>query len=187
MFTEPGFLGQCGGWKDPKTACILGLWSDAEAQGKFLLEGRHDSILSESQQGEVLKSWTTTLLEQHSPMPGQFQDLQTALGSAPKSAFLRIADCWVPPELKDSFLEAQASTWLPAMQKAKGMLGGAFCSDGVGRFLVATLWQSEKHHLRYADDDLPRLIERANQKDAVPHRLNGYSFPLHQSWTVIPG
>ncbi|PCJ52892.1 MAG: hypothetical protein COA70_10830 [Planctomycetota bacterium] len=184
MANEPGFLGQCGGWKDAKTACILGLWENAEAQHKFLTEGSHDSILSGSQQGEVLKSWTTTLLEQRFPMPGQFPDLQSALDSAPEAAFLRVADCWVPPEQKGAFLKAQESTWLPAMQKANGMLGGAFCSDDVGRFMVVTLWQSEKHHQRYAEEDLPKLLKRISEKEAVPHRLKGYAFPLQRSWTV---
>ena len=186
MAKEPGFLGQCGGWKDAKMACVLGLWTDAEAQRKFLVEGSHDSILSASQQGKVLQSWTTTLLEQRFPMPGQFPNLQVALSAAPATAFLRVADCWVPPEQNDAFLEAQKSTWLPAMQKAKGMLGGAFCADGVGRFMVVTLWHSEKHHQAYAEDDLPKLLKRVREKEAVPHRLKGYAFPLQPSWTVSP-
>ncbi|MDA0666434.1 MAG: DUF4937 domain-containing protein [Planctomycetota bacterium] len=120
IHAEPGFIGQAGGWNDSKTACVLGLWESAEAQNQFLQDGQHDAIVKASNQMSLLKSWSTTLFEQRYPMPGRFPDLQTALASAPETAFLRVADCWVPPEQKQVFLRAQESTWLPAMQKAKG-------------------------------------------------------------------
>lgn len=184
--SEPGFLGQAGGWSDRKTACIVGLWESAEAQNKFLQEGQHDAIVKASDQMSLLKSWTTTLLEQSFPMQGRYVDLESALAKAPQSAFLRVADCWVPPDQKQDFFNAQESTWLPAMQNAQGMLGGCFCEDGAGRFLVVTLWESEKHHTRYVEEDLPKLLQQASEKDAVPHRLKGYAFPLQGSWAVNP-
>lgn len=183
---EPGFLGQCGGWSDRKTACVVGLWESAEAQNKFLQDGQHDAIVKASDQMAYLKSWTTTLLEQRFSMPGRFSDLREALTAAPEGAFLRVADCWVPPEQKTAFLDAQKTTWLPAMQQANGMLGGSFCDDGFGRFLVVTLWQSEKHHMRYSEEDLPKLLQRVQEKHAVPHRLRGYAFPLNERWAVNP-
>ena len=186
MQTEPGFLGQCGGWSDGKTACIVGLWTSAEAQNAFLQDGQHDAIVKASNQMALLKSWTTTLLQQRFPMPGRYADLQQALAAAPEGALLRVADCWVPPDQKTTFLKEQESTWLPAMQKADGMLGGSFCADGVGRFMVVTLWQSEKHHTRYVEEDLPKLLKRVSEKQAVPHRLNGYTCSLNANWVVNP-
>lgn len=97
-----------------------------------------------------------------------------------------LSNAWVPPGQKQDFLGAQESTWLPAMQKAKGILGGSFCYDGIGRFMVVTLWQSEKHHARYAEEDLPKLLKRVSEKESVPHRLKEYSFPLQSRWAVNP-
>ncbi|MFK5955088.1 MAG: DUF4937 domain-containing protein [Planctomycetota bacterium] len=185
--TEPGFLGQYGGWADAHTACILGLWESAAAQQRFLLEGSHDSIVAANQQMHYMENWSTSLLEQVFPMPGEASDLAVALADAPAGAYLRIADCHIPLTQQPSFLIAQESIWLPAMRDASGMLGGGFYSDAGDHFLVATLWESADHHQRYQTEDLPGLRAQVQALQALPSSMSGYAIQLHPSWTVKAG
>jgi len=184
LAAEPGFLGQCGGWADDQTACILGLWQSAQAHQRFLLEGSHDAIVSASQQMYCLESWSTALLEQVSTMQGRDLDLATALTHATEHALLRIADCTVPRVQQPAFLQAQSSIWLPAMRDASGMLGGSFSTDGGNRFLVATLWESAEHHQRYRAEDLPSLRAQVQTLSALPPDVVGYAIELRPNWMV---
>jgi hypothetical protein len=167
-------------------ACILGIWESRDHQVAFLRHGIHDAIVQDSRQLENLSSWETALLDEIHPMPGEGPDLVFALQEAPDSAFLRVADCRVPPNRHPAFLEAQRGVWLPAMRQAEGMLGGCFAADRAGRFLIATLWRDASSHRRYAQDQLPGLRDRVGHRNALPQDLSGYGFPLENAWLVKP-
>lgn len=65
-----------------------------------------------------------------------------------------------------------------------GMLSGAFSKRQNGRYLAASLWDNEDSHQRYADKELPALINESGVKDST-QRISVRLFELHPKWAVI--
>ncbi|MCM3169657.1 hypothetical protein [Peribacillus frigoritolerans] len=65
-----------------------------------------------------------------------------------------------------------------------GMLKGAFGKRQNGKYLTASLWDNEDSHQRYADKELPALINESGVKDST-QRISVSLIELHPKWAVI--
>ncbi|MEU6235440.1 DUF4937 domain-containing protein [Kitasatospora sp. NPDC047058] len=179
---QHGLAGQVGGW-DPATgrACLLGLWDDADAYGRFMRE-RHDAVVAETRQGEICTAIETATGAVVLEMTGDAGGLPRALEAA---ALLRVADCRLRPGVEEHFLDVQRRVWAPGMAEAGGMLGGVVIRFDAHRYLVATLWSGAAAHAHYSAEHLPALRERA-APEADVLSVAGHVLPLETAWRVLP-
>lgn len=178
----PGFITQLGGWvSESGNACILGLWKNHDSY-KHFMEEIHDTVTVSNKQAVTYSKISTTLFDQQFIMPGSADSLQSA---ARHADFIRVADCTVKPELINTFINKQSSIWKPGMQKAKGMLGGAFWKSvkSPNNFLVSTFWNSKKHNSSYEANILPLLRKQAQALEEI-NQLTGYTITVEPSWTI---
>lgn len=68
--------------------------------------------------------------------------------------------------------------------KIPGKLSGAFGKRQNGRYLAASIWDSEYSHQRYADKELPALINESGVKGSTK-RISVSLIELHPKWAVI--
>ncbi len=185
---QPGFGGQFGGWMarpeaDQLRARIVGLWQDQECHRQFLEGGVHDSIVREQNLDDLLEDWKVDFLQHELAMPGQFPDLTTALHHVSPGAWLRVAECRVPPTQASHFWQAQEEIWRPAMESAPGMLGGCVATSE-RNILVLTLWESRARMEAYRRQTLPAVLAQCAQRGALPASLVDGSLGLCPDWTV---
>lgn len=114
-----------------------------------------------------------------------FLSIYSNIGSTDITAFfgkgklLRVADCSVEKDKHARFEQVLKEVG------SKGMLSGAFGSKRQnGRYLVASIWDSEYSHQRYADKELPALINESGVNVST-HRITGSLIELHPKWVVI--
>ena len=177
-----GFKGQFGGFH-ADFAMILALWEKMDDYQHFM-SNTHDEVMATSSQHQTYSSLEAHLLERVMVMPGAKSSFSSAI---PTAEVLRIADCLVHENRVADFIDRQHRIWAPGMAQAPGMLASLFWSfiDQPNRFLVSTLWRSQKEHDNYATSLLPKLRATARpDRDLI--ELKGCSFKLNPRWTVVP-
>lgn len=179
---QQGLVGQVGGW-DPATgrAHVLGLWTDADAYGRFMRE-RHDTVFAGTRQGDSCTAIEIATGEIVFEMSGDSAGLPDALDTA---ALLRVADCRLWPGREERFLTVQRQVWAPGMAEAGGMLAGVVTRLDAHRHLVTTLWSGSAAHRHYAAEHLPALRSRA-EPEADIRSMTGHLLPLERAWRVLP-
>ncbi|WP_230177801.1 YdbC family protein [Peribacillus sp. Bi134] len=170
-----GFMGQIGGWNryEPFEAGILSVWKNLHAYQSFM-QHQHDAIFGKSDQGSTYTNISVDIFE--SIFNIGTTDITAFFG---KGKLLRVADCSVEKDKRARFEQVLKEVG------SKGMLSGAFGSKRQnGRYLVASIWDSEFSHQRYADKELPALINESGVNVST-HRLTGSLIELHPKWVVI--
>lgn len=171
-----GFMGQIGGWNryEPFEAGVLSVWKDLHAYQSFM-QHQHDEIFAKSDQGSTYTNISVDIFE--SIFNIGTTDITAFFG---KGILLRVADCSVEEDKHARFEQV-----LKEGGRSKGMLSGAFCSKRQnGRYLVASIWDSEHSHQRYVDKELAALIKESGVKDSI-QRNTGSLIELHPKWAVI--
>jgi heme-degrading monooxygenase HmoA len=179
-----GFIAQAGGWntQNESEACIIAFWESREYAERFMAT-LHDRIVEENRQSETYHTINVAYFDGLLEMKGQTTSLAEAVGT---SELLRVADCVVHSGRTGHFESVQQSVWLPAMQQAKGMLGGMFSKavDTSNRYLVSTFWDTGAHHDQYRKEQVPILRENASVTDDL-QKLIGKQIHLVKSWNVL--
>ncbi|WP_350301204.1 YdbC family protein [Peribacillus frigoritolerans] len=170
-----GFMGQIGGWNryEPFEAGVLSVWKDLHAYQSFM-QHPHDEIFAKSDQGSTYTNISVDIFE-------SIFNIGTTDITAffCKGKLLRVADCFVEEDKHARFEQVLKEAG------SKGMLSGAFCSKRQnGRYLVASIWDSKHLHQRYADKELPALINESGVNVST-HRITGSLIELHPKWVVI--
>jgi hypothetical protein len=178
-----GFRGQIGGWADPTTACVLGLWRDQAAYAAFMLNV-HDDIFERHGQAHTYVDCRPSVGPQLLSINGRAASIGSALGDA---AILRIAMCTLLAGRTSHFLNEQRTVWNPAMAGETSMLGGLVGQSDSDpcAFHVATLWQKAQDHDRYARERVPDLRAHSDS-GADLQALNGFRVQLEPAWLVAP-
>lgn len=166
-----GFMGQIGGWNrnDPYEAGILSVWKDLYSYQSFM-QHQHDEIIGKSDQGSAYTNISVDIYE-----------IIFNIGTEDiteffcKGKLLRVADCSVEEDKHARFEQVLKEVG------SKGTLSGAFGSKRQnGRYLVASIWDSEFSHQRYADKELPALINELGVNVSTQSLIE-----LHPKWVVI--
>ncbi|MDO7485018.1 YdbC family protein [Peribacillus frigoritolerans] len=165
-----GFIGQTGGWNrnEPHEAGILSVWKDIHCYQRFM-KHQHDEIFGKSDQGSTYTNISVDIFESISNIGTT--DITAFFG---KGKLLQVADCSVEKDKRTRFEQVLIEVG------SKGMLSGAFGKRQNGRYLVASLWDNEDSHQRYADKELPALINESGVKDISVSLIE-----LHPKWAVI--
>jgi heme-degrading monooxygenase HmoA len=186
----PGFLGQLGGWSvaNAREAVILGLWQDAAAYERFMVD-RHDGIAADAGQAAFIGSIQVQCFEQDLDIPGRYADLAAlirALAETRPAAVpcLRLVDCTVHAEARDGFRQGQQALWNPALT-ANGVLAGLF---GVGvtdpqHFLTVSVWESAAVHDAYNRHVVPQLMRQVDVISTC-RTIGGRVVALDPDWSV---
>ncbi|WP_214746160.1 YdbC family protein [Bacillus sp. ISL-34] len=174
-----GFMGQIGGWNrnEPFEAGILSVWKDLHAYQSFM-QNQHDEIFGKSDQRSAYTKISVDIYEKIFNIGTT--DIMDFFG---KGKLLRVAECSVENDKQAHFEQVLKDLGNKGMTPG-GMLSGGFGKSQSGRYLVASLWDSEYSHQRYADKELPALIFKSGVKDST-HRITGSLIELHSKWTVI--
>ncbi len=177
---EDGFVCQVGGWdeKSPDTACVLAVWTDAEAYERFMCD-HHDAILRASGQPDTYRSVRVATGQPILEMRGD----RNGIGVFVTAGVLRVADCVVLPGHEDHFRRVQEHVWLPGMASADGMLGGLFSQVGERRYLTTTGWRDARSHERYVHERVPALRAAAGTAGDL-QRIESHVLSLIPAWTV---
>lgn len=163
-----GFIGQIGGWNrnEPCEAGILSVWKDLLCYRRFM-QHQHDEIFAKSDQGSESISNIGT------------KDMTDFVE---KGKLLRVAECSAENVKRARFEQVLKDAGNSGM--IPGMLSGAFGKRQNSRYLAASLWDNEDSHQRYADKELPALINESGVKDST-QRISVSLIELHPKWAVI--
>ncbi|WP_170971575.1 YdbC family protein [Peribacillus simplex] len=170
-----GFMGQIGGWNryEPFEAGVLSFWKDLHAYQSFM-QHQHDEMLAKSTQVSTYTNISVDIFEKISNIGTT--DITDFFD---KVKLLRVAECSVEKVKRARFEQVLKEVG------SKGMMSGAFGSKSQnGRYLVASIWDSEYSHQRYADKELPALINESGVNVST-HRITGRLIELHPKWVVI--
>lgn len=173
-----GFIGQIGGWNryEPFEAGILSVWKNLHVYQSFM-QHQHDAIFGKSDQGSTYTNISVDIFE--SIFNIGTTDITAFFG---KGKLLRVADCSVEKDKHARFEQVLKGVGNRGM--IPGMLSGAFGKRQNGRYLAASLWDSEDSHQRYTDKELPALIKESGVKDST-QRISVSLIELHPKWMFI--
>ncbi|MEC0297698.1 YdbC family protein [Peribacillus frigoritolerans] len=173
-----GFVGQFGGWnrKEPCEAGILSVWKDLHCHQRFM-QHQHDEIFAKSDQGSTYTNISVDIFESISNI-----GTTDITDFVEKGKLLRVAECSVENVKRARFEQVLRDAGNRGM--IPGMLSGAFGKRQNGRYLAASLWDNEDSHQRYADKELPALINESGVKDST-QRISVSLIELQPKWAVI--
>lgn len=173
-----GFIGQIGGWNrnEPYEAGILSVWKDLHCYQSFM-QHQHDEIFGKSDQGGTYTNISVDIFESISNI-----GTTDITDFVDKGKLLRVAECSVEKDKRARFEQVLKEAGNRGM--IPGMLSGAFGKRQNGGYLVSSKWDNEDSHQRYADKELPALINDSGVKDS-PQRISVSLIELHSKWAVI--
>ena len=174
--TEPGFVGQVGGWsaRDPATAHVFAFWASRADHARFLA-GPHDRLAA-AQAGTYTRTQVRLFdhrLAIREPFPPEFSQVSQ----------VRLAHCLVHPQRVDHFTDAQVRVWNPGMGAAPGMLGGVFAQAAEAEFLVLSMWASAAAHEAYRTERFAELRRRAEAAEDLAEVV-GDLVEVEPAWSV---
>ncbi|MFJ7310463.1 DUF4937 domain-containing protein [Peribacillus frigoritolerans] len=142
---------QIGGWNrnEPCEAGILSVWKNLHCYQRFM-QNQHDGIFAKSDQGSTCANIFVDIFESISN-----KGTTDITDFVDKGKLLRVAECSVE-NVKLARLE-QVLKGAGNKGMIPGMLSGAFGKRQNGRYMAASIWDSEDSHQRYADKELPAL------------------------------
>lgn len=177
-----GLVFQCGGWLSQTQAYILAVWQDSNAYQVFMDE-YHDDIFIRSEQCKFYQTCQVELFKLVYAMPDElFEQEKTGLL---KSGFMRLADCIVAHDGKQTFWDDQINVWQPGMLSAKGMKGGMVLESmsQPERLLVCSFWQTQVCHQQYTQAVFPQLRSQVRLENYIDN-LSGLQLSLEPQWWV---
>lgn len=171
-----GFICQIGGWNrnEPCEAGILSVWKDLHCYQRFM-EHQHDEIFAKSDQGSTYTNISVDIFE-------SISNIGTTDITDYRGKLLRVAESSVENVKRARSEQVVKGAGNRGM--IPGMLSGAFGKRQNGRYLTASLWDNEDSYQRYADKELPALINEPGVKDST-QRISVSLIELHPKWAVI--
>ncbi|MCL1049925.1 DUF4937 domain-containing protein [Shewanella abyssi] len=186
-----GFIAQTGGWQGNQ-ATILALW-DAKSSVDSFMQLAHDAIAEDANQQGSYSRLEVGYWQHDLDIPGQQNTSSSQItGSTMRAAklmaeaqFIRTAQCIVPADKVDGFIEEQRSLWNPAMAAVTGMLGGLLLRSSTNdkQFLVITFWLSEASHQHYTKHVFSGIKALAKYKPLV-EEIQGGQIIIDPQWQI---
>lgn len=161
---------------EPCEAGILSVWKDLLCYRRFM-QHQHDEIFAKSDQGSNVYKYFCRYIREVSNI-----GTTDITGFVDKGKLLRVAECSVENVKRARFEQVLKDAGNRGMKP--GMLKGAFGKRQNGKYLTASLWDNEDSHQRYADKELPALINESGVKDST-QRISVSLIELHPKWAVI--